>query len=329
MNAESKKIGKFLNNQFGSHMINRLILILLLVFECIVFSRLSAYFFTLKNLFSLGLNTSVLGIVAIGQTFCILGSDFDLSVGNTAAFTGIVSAYFFLHLNNNPVLSIIFALIVALCIGAINGLLVTKVRISAFITTMATNFILGGIIILITRGQAILVSHKVFGLLGKTAVTSIKIPLPMLIFVLLYIIFAWVLKNTVFGRQLYCVGGNIQAANISGINVHRVKITTFMISSLMAGFAGIVLASRMSAGQITVGSNYAMESIAATVLGGTILAGGSGNIIGTFFGVLITGILSNGLTMIGINQAWRDIATGLLLVLAIILQNAMTRSNKN
>jgi ribose transport system permease protein len=102
-----------------------------------------------------------------------------------------------------------------------------------------------------------------------------------------------------------------------------------MISSLMAGFAGIVLASRMSAGQITVGSNYPMESIAATVLGGTILAGGSGNIIGTFFGVLVTGILSNGLTMIGISQAWRDIATGLLLVLAIILQNAMTRSNKS
>jgi ribose/xylose/arabinose/galactoside ABC-type transport system permease subunit len=190
MNAESKKIGKFLNNQFSSHIINRLILIILLVLECIVFSRLTAYFFTLKNLFSLGLNTSVLRIVAIGQTFCILGSDFDLSVGNTAAFTGIMSAYFFLHLNNNPVLSIALALIMALCVGMVNGLLVTKVRISAFITTMVTNFILGGIVVLITRGQAIIVSHKTFGLLGKTTITGIKIPLPMLIFVLLYIIFA-------------------------------------------------------------------------------------------------------------------------------------------
>jgi ribose transport system permease protein len=324
-----KGITRLLKGYSGTQMINRYILILLLIVELIVFSQLSGYFFTLRNIFSTGLNTSVLGIVAIGQTLCILTSDFDLSVGNTAAFTGIMSAWFFRHLGGNYILAVSLAVLVALCIGLVNGLLITKVRISAFITTMATNFILGGVIILITRGQAIIISNKVFGLLGKTTLTGIRIPLPMLIFIVFYLIFAWILKNTVFGRQLYCIGGNRQAAEISGINIHRVKIITFMASSLMAGFAGVVLASRMSAGQIAVGSNYPMESIAATVLGGTILAGGSGNILGTFFGVLVTGILSNGLTMIGISQAWRDIATGLLLVLAIVLQNALSRSNKH
>ncbi|GHV72737.1 ribose ABC transporter permease [Spirochaetia bacterium] len=329
MFIKNEGFGKLLKENFASQMINRYILILLLIVELFVFSRISEYFFTMRNLFSTGLNTSVLGIVAIGQTLCILTSDFDLSVGNTAAFTGIMSAWFFHHTNGNLGLSIGLALLAALCIGLVNGLLITKARISAFITTMATNFIIGGVIILITHGQAIIVSNKAFGFLGKTTLTGIKIPLPMVIFVLLYIIFAWILKNTVFGRQLYCVGGNKQAAIISGININRVKIVTFMTSSLMAGFAGIILAARMSAGQITVGSNYPMESIAATVLGGTILAGGSGNIIGTFFGVLVTGILSNGLTMVGVSQAWRDIATGLLLVLAIVLQNTMTKSTKN
>ena len=144
----------------------------------------------------------------------------------------------------------------------------------------------------------------------------------MIVVIVFFGVFAWALKNTTFGRKLYCVGGNSQAARIAGINIHRIKILTFVLSSLLSGFAGIVLASRMSAAQISVGSTYGMESIAAAVLGGTALSGGTGTMIGSFIGVLVTSILSNGLTMIGISQAWRDIATGLLLIFAVILQNS-------
>lgn len=206
-------------------------------------------------------------------------------------------------------------------IGLVNGLLITKVKINAFITTMATNFMLGGLVLLVSGSQAVLVSDKVFARLGQTTFTGLRIPLPMIIFVLLYVVFAWLLKNTVLGRHIYCIGGNAESARIAGINVDRVKIITYIFSAALSGFAGIMLASRMAAAQISVGSTYGMESIAGTVLGGTILAGGKGNMLGTFAGVLVTGILSNGLTMLGFSQAWRDIATGLLLIFAIIVQN--------
>ena len=182
--------------------------------------------------------------------------------------------------------------------------------------------------LLVSGGQAILTSKPSFVVLGQTTLTGIKIPLPMLILIVLFLIFTWFLKNTVFGRYIYCVGGNQEAAKIAGINIHRVKIITYMMSGALSGFAGILLASRMSAAQISVGSTYGMESIAATVLGGTILAGGKGNMLGTFVGVLVTGILSNGLTMLGFSQAWRDIATGRLLIFAIIVQNLTRASDK-
>lgn len=314
----------FLNNN-KQILMNRYILIGLLLIEILIFSMISEYFLTVKNIFAIGLNISVLGIVAIGQTLCILTSDFDLSVGNAAAFTGIIIGFLFQNLGINYILAFILAIVIAMVIGIVNGILITKLNINAFIATMATNFMLGGLVMLVSKGQAIIVSNKNFGIIGKTTLFDIKIPLPMIIFVILFITMAWVLRNTTFGRYIYCVGGNSEAAKIAGIDIDRVKIKTFMMSSLLAGFAGIILASRMSASQISVGRNYALESIAATVLGGTILAGGFGNIFGTFLGVLVTGILSNGLTMIGINQAWRDIATGLLLVFAIVMQNSMKK----
>lgn len=309
-------------------MLNRYILLVLLVVEIVVFAMLSKYFFTIKNIFAIGLNISVLGVVAIGQTLCILTSDFDLSVGGSAAFTGIIFAYLFQNVGMNFVVALILAMVVAVMIGFVNGLLITKIKISAFITTMATNFMLGGLVMLVSKGQAIIVADPVFGVLGKTTLTSIKIPLPMIIFVLFFVVFALILKNTVFGRHIYCVGGNAQSAQIAGINNHRVKIFTFMLSSGLAGFAGVLLASRVNSAQISVGTTYGMESIAATVLGGTILSGGFGSMMGTFLGVLVTGILSNGLTMLGINQAWRDIATGLLLIFAIVMQNITRKSEK-
>ena len=302
-------------------MLNMYILVALLLVEILAFSILSEYFLTIKNIFAIGLNIAVLGIVAIGQTLCILTSDFDLSVGGAAAFTGIMMGFFFQKMGFPYLLAFVLAMLVACLIGFINGILITKMQINAFITTMATNFMLGGMVLLVSGGQAILVSDNTFAILGQTTLTGIKVPLPMLILIVLYFGFAWFLKNTVFGRYIYCVGGNAESAKIAGINIHKVKIITYVMSGALSGFAGIVLASRMSAAQISVGSTYGMESIAGTVLGGTILAGGKGNMLGTFVGVLVTGILSNGLTMLGFSQAWRDIATGLLLIFAIIVQN--------
>ncbi|MGN0356201.1 MAG: ABC transporter permease [Muricoprocola sp.] len=322
------KTGEMGRKKISGDTLNRYILIILLVAEIAIFSFVSPYFLTIKNIFSILLNISVLGIVSIGQTLCILTSDFDLSVGGAACFTGVMMGFFFAKVGLPYGVAFILALVVAALIGLVNGVLITKLKINAFITTMATNFMLGGMVLLVSGGQAILVSDKIFGLIGKTTFTSIKIPLPMIILLILFLVFAWILKNTVFGRHVYCIGGNAESAKIAGINIDKVKIIVYMLSSTLAGFAGIVLASRMAAAQISVGTTYGMESIAGTVLGGTILAGGKGNMMTTLVGVLITGILSNGLTMIGASQAWRDIATGLLLIFAIIMQNTTSKIRK-
>lgn len=308
--------------------LNMYILVVLLLGEIVVFSLLSEYFLSIRNILAIGLNISVLGIVSIGQTLCILTSDFDLSVGGTAAFTGIVIGVLSQKAGIPYVVSFLLAMTTACLIGLVNGVLITKVHINAFITTMATNFMLGGMVLLVSGGTAILASGKTFSRLGQTTLTAIKIPVPLLIFLVLYVIFAWFLRNNVLGRHIYCIGGNAESARIAGINVDRVKIITYVLSGALSGFAGIILASRMNAAQISVGSTYGMESIAATVLGGTILAGGKGNVLGTLVGVFVTGILSNGLTMLGFSQAWRDIATGLLLIFAIIVQNLTERKGK-
>lgn len=307
--------------KISGDMLNRYILIVLLVGEVLLFTCLTPYFLTVKNIFSIGLNVAVLGIVAIGQTLCILTADFDLSVGGTACFSGVICGFCFVKLGLPYMIAFLCALAVSAFIGFVNGFLITKAHINAFITTMATNFMLGGFVQLVSGGQAILVTNNSYTFLGQTTISPLKIPLPMLIFIVLYILFAYILRNTVFGRHVYCIGGNVESARIAGISNDRVKIMVYVLSGMLSGFAGILLSSRMSAAQISVGSTYGMESIAATVLGGTILAGGKGNVMGTFVGVLITGILSNGLTMLGLSQAWRDIATGLLLIFAIIMQN--------
>ncbi len=310
-------------------MLNRLMLLVMLVAEVVIFANLTPYFLQLDNLLPVGREIATLGIVAIGQTMCILTGGFDLSVGGTAALSGVVVGYMCspntLGLPYGVGLAV--GLAVALGVGMANGFLITRVRINPFIATMSMNFILGGAVILITK-QPITVNTEAFKFLGATTLGSVKFPLPIIILIGLYILFAFILKYTVFGRQLYSTGGNVQAAKIAGINTERVTFWTYSISALLSGFAGIMLASRIATANPNIGGSYGMESIAAAVLGGTALSGGEGNIWGAFLGVLVTGLLSNGLIMIGAPQAWRDIATGLVLIAAIVLQLASKRSKK-
>ncbi len=310
-------------------LINRLMLVIMLVAQIIIFANLTPYFLQLDNLLPVGREIATLGIVAIGQTMCILTGGFDLSVGGTAAISCVVvGAFCSPNMLNMPYyIGLPMGLLVALAIGMSNGFLITKVKINPFITTMAMNFILGGAVILITK-QPITVNTAEFKFLGATTFGDIKFPLPILILVGLYVLFAFILKYTVFGRQLYSTGGNPQAAKVAGINVDRIKFWTYSLSAVLAGFAGIMLASRIATANPGIGGSYALETVAASVLGGTALSGGEGNIWGTFLGVLVTGLLSNGLIMVGAPQAWRDIATGLVLLAAICLQLASKNSKK-
>jgi ribose transport system permease protein len=316
-----------LNFLFNYKTLNRVMLFIILVIELVAFSQLTPYFFTLNNLFSVGRNIANLGIVAIGQTMCILTGGFDLSVGGSAAITGVVTGWFASSMfGNQPyMVAVVLGMGTVFLVGIINGFLISKVKINPFIATMSMNFILGGVVILITR-NAITVNTPAFKFIGTTTFGNIKFPLPIVILIGLYGIFGFILKYTSFGRRIYATGGNKEAALISGINVARSIFFTYVLSSVLAGFGGILLASRIATANPNIGSSYAMESIAAAVLGGTALSGGEGNIWGAFLGVLVTGLLSNGLIMIGVSQAWRDIATGIVLILAIIMQIASKNS---
>lgn len=310
-------------------MANRLMLIVLLVIEVIVFSNLTPYFLKIDNLLPVGREIATLGIVAIGQTMCILTGGFDLSVGTTAALAGVVSGVICSPnaLGLPYYVGFTAGMAAALLVGIINGFLITKMKINPFITTMSMNFVLGGAVILITK-QPITVNTEAYKFLGATTFGTVKFPLPIIILLVLYILFAFILKYTVFGRNLYSTGGNIQAARVAGIDVERTIFVTYSVSAFISGFAGIMLASRIATANPSIGGSYGMESIAAAVLGGTALSGGEGNVWGAFLGVLVTGLLSNGLIMIGAPQAWRDIATGVVLIAAIILQLTSRKSKR-
>jgi ribose transport system permease protein len=309
--------------------LNRLLLIVLIVVEIIIFANLTPYFFQLDNFLPVGRQIATLGIVAIGQTLCILNGGFDLSVGGTAALSGVVvGAIASPSMLGLPyIVALPAGLLVAIIIGFINGTLITRFRVSPLITTISMSFILGGVVILITK-QPITANTAAFKFLGATTLGSINFPLPIVILLVLYVLFGFILKFTRTGRHLYCTGGNQKAAEVAGINTKRVMMKTYILSSLLAGVAGIILASRIATANPSIGSSYALESIAAAVLGGTILAGGEGSVFGAFLGVVLIGILSNGLIMVGAPQAFRDIATGIVLIVAVIIQMMAKKSKR-
>jgi len=299
--------------------LQRWVVLLVLGLSIIIFSFLSPYFFTLRNLYAIGLTISVIGIVAIGQTLCILIRGFDLSVGGVSVFCGMAVAFFTSKLGVPYVSSVFIGLIIGALIGLINGILITRGKINPFITTMAVWFVLDGAVFILSRGYAIIISTKEFLFLGTKRLLGI--PLPIIILIILYVIFELVLKNTIFGRKVYLTGGNPEAAKIAGIDIDKLTIMVYVLSGVLAAFGGIILTSRMGAAQLTSGSNYPLGSIAAVVLGGTALTGGEGRLSGTIIGVMIIGVLTNGLIMLGMSQAYRDITTGLVLILAVLFQN--------
>ena len=304
--------------------LNRFMLLILLVLVIVIFSKLSPYFLSFKNLLALGLNISVIGIVCIGQTLCILTRGFDLSVGFAAGLCGMMVAFMTQNLGMPYYISLPLGLVLGGLIGLLNGVLVTKGKINALITTLATGYILAGIIFIVSKGYSIIVNKPEFLFLGTTKLFGI--PLPIIILLVLYILFDIILKHTIFGRHVYCVGGNPSSARIAGINVQKVQMQIYTLAGVLSAFAGILLASRMGSAQTTAGSTYALDSVAAAVLGGTVLAGGEGKMGGTLLGVIIIGILQNGLIMIGVPQHYQNIATGLVLLLAVLLQNINTKS---
>ena len=276
-------------------------------------------FFAVLNLTNVLRQVSMMGFVAIGMTFVILIGGIDLSVGSTLAVAGVVAAKL---CGYGVIVSIVVPILIGVTFGLINGILVTKLKIVPFIATLATMLGIRGIAYIVTGEISVganLASDS-FIQLGRGYLFNI--PIPAILFVLAIIVAIFISKVTKFGRHVYAVGGNEEASKMMGLKVDKIKIFVYAISGAMAAFAGVILTSRLGAGQPVAGEGWELTAIAATVIGGTLITGGVGKFTGTFFGVLITGIIQNIFNMQGnLNVWWQNILMGAILLGVVIVQS--------
>lgn len=291
-----------------------LALIILMVFVSI----LNPTFLQANNLMNLMRQLIINGFIALGMTFVILTGGIDLSVGSTLALTSAIFAGL-LQNGMNTGLAILVAVGLGLILGLINGILITKGKLAPFIVTLATMTIFRGLTLVYTDGRPIAgpKDNFAFKFLGKGQFFGI--PFQVILFILAFLCLWIILNKTSLGRKIYAVGGNEKASYISGINIDKVKIWVYVISSLMAVLSGLVLTSRLNSAQPTAGAAYEMDAIAAVVLGGTSMTGGSGSLTGTLIGILILGVLNNGLNLLGVSSFYQQIVKGIVILIAVLI----------
>ena len=304
----------------------------------ILFASLAPSFLTANNLAILTKHVAISAILAIGMTFVVLTGGIDLSVGSVAGLSGMVAGYLLTQgiifngvAHYPPVaLLILITLLVCLVIGILNGWLVAKAGVAPFIATLGTLYIARGAALLLSNGKTfpnlagqVMRGNRGFTQLGQRA--FLGLPLPVWIMLALFGI-AWVIAwKTPLGRRIYAVGGNERAARLAGIRVSRVKIFTYAASSLCAAIVGLIIASQLEAAHPATGESFELNAIAAVVLGGTSLMGGRGSILGSLIGAFVIGVLSDGLVMLGVSEFWQMVIKGLVIVLAVAVDQLQSR----
>ncbi|MDI3547808.1 MAG: ribose transport system permease protein [Halanaerobiales bacterium] len=290
----------------------------------IFFSIKTPRFISARNIISLLRQISILSLLSSGLTFSMILNEFDLSVGEIAGLSGVlvvtllITGYSFF-------LSILIVLIIGILFGFLNGIIVTKLKILSFIATLAMSTIALGVNYFITRGKPIYGEFPAgFKAIGRGYIGSI--PVPVIVAFVVLILGVVLTKKTKYGRYMYAIGGNIIAAKHSGINTDRYRILGLTLSGLSAAIGGIVLASRLGSGQPTAGSGYMLDCFAAVFLGTAIFGRKVANITGTFIGVVIIGVLSNGLTMIAVPYYYEYMVKGLVLIGAVSLTSVLGHS---
>ena len=281
---------------------------------CAVIGCLTPAFLSWRNILNLLRQSSMIGIIAMGTTFVIISGNFDISVGAICGLSGAVAMR--LMVEQVPMaLAIVIALAVCMLVGFISGVSVAKVGVPSLIATMAMVTIIKGSVLIITGGYPISNPVPAFTVIGQSNVGPI--PTPVILFVFVIILAQFVLTKTRFGSHVYAVGGNQEASRLSGIHVDRKKIAVFVINGLAAGFAGIILCSRVATATLQAGEGYDLDAIASVVIGGTSVAGGEGSALRTVLGVLLMSIISNSFNLLGIDTKYQYIFKGLIILLAV------------
>lgn len=289
----------------------------------IVITLLNPSFLSVNNLLNVLRQVSISALIAFGMTFVILTGGIDLSVGSTLALTGAVAASL-LASGTDPIIAMGLALMLGLLLGAINGVIITKGKVAPFIATLATMTIYRGLTLVYTEGRPVsgLGDSLAFQMFGKGYFFGI--PVPVITMIVAFAVLYFILHKTTFGRRVYAVGGNEEAAKLSGISPDRVKIAVYAITGLLAAMSALILTSRLNSAQPTAGEAYELDAIAAVVLGGTSLTGGKGWIFGTLVGALIIGVLNNGMNLIGVSSFFQQVVKGVVILLAVLIDRKKT-----
>ncbi|WP_127494180.1 ABC transporter permease [Paenibacillus glycanilyticus] len=302
--------------------------LLVIALVILFFSMWDEHFFTYANLSDILRSISITTFVAIGVTFSLTVDGFDLSVGSTVSLTTVVTAAFMVWYEQPVVVVIIVALLIGALVGLLNALLIVKIRIPDMLATLAVMYIVGGIHKTYTKGYSIYNNMPMpdgstapgkfsdsFLWLGQGKLLGI--PVPVVLMIIAVIAVHLFFKYTRWGRQMYTTGGNEEAARLSGVRVRRIRTFAYIASGIFAAIGGILYAARVGTGQIDAGAPMMMESVAAVFIGYSVLGAGRPNVIGTFFGAILIGVLLNGMTMMKVQYYANDIVKGVVLVLAL------------
>ena len=297
-----------------------------LVVLCVVLSGLSDKFLTVDNGWNVLRQISVNVCISVGMTLIILTAGIDLSVGSVLAFSGAVAAGLLktgiawpahdLFIGFTLLGTILSALLAGSVLGFFNGFVITRFKVPPFVATLAMLTIARGLTLLWTKGYPISGLGPRFGYIG----TGWLLGIPVLVWISAIIVITSLVitKMTPIGRYIYAIGGNEQAARLSGININRVKVIVYTLGGILAAVGGIMVTSRLDSAQPNAGTSYELDSIAAVVIGGTSLSGGRGSIMGTVLGAIIIGVLNNGLVLLNVSPFWQQVIKGLVILLSVI-----------
>jgi L-arabinose transport system permease protein len=301
-----------------------LVLIFLAIF--IALSLSVQYFFTVQNMLGLALSVSQIGMVACTMMFCLASRDFDLSVGSVVAFTGVLSATV-VNATDNLWCGVAAALLSGAIIGCVNGVIIAYLRINALITTLATMEIVRGLAFIASHGQAVGVSNADFILFAGSSFLGISMPIWTTL--ACFVLFGFLLNSTLYGRNTLAIGGNPEASRLAGIRVERTRVIIFLVQGLVAGLAGVILASRITSGQPNSAGGFELNVISACVLGGVSLKGGTATISGVIVGVFILGTAENVMNLLNIDAFYQYLVRGAILLAAVLVDQQRTRNERD
>lgn len=283
-------------------------------------------FFSTANIVGLMLSVAQIGMVACTMMLCLASRDFDLSIGSTIAFSGVLGAII-LERTQSIGLAVGGGLLAGALIGAGNGVLIAYLRVNALIATLATMLMVRGLAFIVSKGQAVGIADESFINFGDARLFGV--PLPVLVMIACFVVFGILLNHTVFGRNTLAIGGNPEAARLAGVKVERLRVWIFLLQGLVAAMAGLILASRITSGQPNSAQGFELDVISACVLGGVSLQGGKARIFGVLIGVMIMGTVENVMNLLDVDAFYQYLMRGVILLVAVLLDQLKAKGARH